>query len=33
MRDLVLGEPFIDLAPLDVGRFSAGATRPETYIV
>ena len=34
MRDLVLGdEPFIDLAPLDVGRFSAGAARPETYIV
>ncbi len=34
MRDLVLGrEPFIDLAPLDVGRFSAGASRPETYIV
>ena len=34
MRDLVLGdEPFLDLAPLDVNRFSAGATRPETYIV
>jgi len=34
MRDLVLGrEPFIDLAPLDVGRFAAGAHRPETYVV
>ena len=34
MRDLYLGaEPFIDLAPLDVGRFAAGAQRPETYVV
>jgi sarcosine oxidase, subunit beta len=34
MRDLVLGrEAFVDVSPLDAGRFSDGALRRETYVV
>jgi sarcosine oxidase subunit beta len=34
MRDLVLGRtPFVDVSPLDAGRFAAGALRRETYVV
>jgi sarcosine oxidase, subunit beta len=34
VRDLVLGEePFVDVAPLSVERFSAGERRPEHHVV
>jgi sarcosine oxidase subunit beta len=34
LRDMVLGRrPFIDIAPLSVGRFDAAALRPEFNVV
>jgi sarcosine oxidase subunit beta len=34
LRDLVLeAEPFVDVSPLDVTRFSTGLLRPETHII
>ena len=34
VRDLVLGvTPFVDVAPLDAGRFSAAGARPELHII
>ncbi|MFC4947545.1 NAD(P)/FAD-dependent oxidoreductase [Pseudonocardia sp. GCM10023141] len=34
LRDLVLGaEPFVDITPLDAGRFAAAATRPELHVI
>jgi sarcosine oxidase subunit beta len=34
VRDLVLGrEPFVDVSPLDVGRFARGTPRPERNVI